>query len=1180
LIANRISRSFLASEVDAMRNLHDHHDRELAASLIDPSIRHLNWETISGTDAWTSIWQHAKPDRFIQDGHTPRDSEKRRYAHLSEGGLWCDGCDPIERNEMMVWGQLKPTTPRQADGKTIKYESPLDCPTRATFLRVSLEIWQKVAERSGVELPAHLEPSPNGYGLEFWDWVREHPEVTIVPTEGAKKAGCLLSHGHVSIALPSVYNAFIPQTTDLKPELEHFAQAGRKFAIAYDCDAKRTTRRSVAKQARKLHKALSERGCTVEIASWNPATGKGIDDYAANGGDLNAAIALAEPLEAWSNRIDGGEITYPTEQLGTIEVQGRRYLAPIAPPEDRKFWFLKAGKGLGKTEVVARKLAILREAHPGRPILVLTHRVQLGRALAGRFGVEYLDDIRNEIARVSGAYAAETGGMTLCVDSLHNNSGARFSPEWWENAIVVIDEVEQFCWHLLSAATDVRRNRPEIIENLAELLQRAWLVIAMDADLTDVSIDYLLELHDDKAIVPWIGVCDERPSAACTAYIYDDTKPTNWFADLLLEIGSGGKPFVGLSGQKANSKWGTQHLEHLISQRFPGIKIGRIDGESVATTGHDFYASLDDLDPKLADCDVILATGVIETGVSIDLRGHFTSKWICSWGLQTESGVRQFAERVRESIPLHLWAIARSPVGSVAGGSCYPSILRRKIESTVARAKAKALEATSNADEALALQLQKADDLSTRELPSSTRAWSRFAARINAGAKYYRRSIAAGLQRDGYTIRSGTHHPEAVCDRILEDMTDSLEAFETEVNERIVKKAATRMDDGEFERLDKAREMTSGDRERLYGERLRRRYGIAPTRELVYRDRRGYHSEISLHYWLTRGREFVEALDHRRIVKAAEFGAFTADLAASLKAHRIEGLEWLGMPKLLEDAFAGRIFKGDDPELLALKARAIAASRDTTEKAQRQLGRWIALLRETPNEADRSGIIAALERERREIASAAEPRPAKLREIDKKIEQLHHMPSDAARDAQIAEYLQKRRTLNARIQGYARELFALDVERAKPLTVFHHLLRRLGLTLNGSTRSGYTLSPIDDPRFEIFETWHAEHAQQLAKWHEEAVEELQVKRERAEQQNQAINAVELTVLEAMAVAFPERDCYKSLEFVTRSIGTLSQDWLGVLRRSIADTVSRCGTTLVDIAERLQPTYRSLVLPSP
>ena len=70
--------------------------------------------------------------------------------------------------------------------------------------------------------------------LGFWSWVLNHPEIPILITEGGKKAGCLLSHGWVAIAVSGVWNG--QQNKKLHPSLAPFIVAGRKVYLVFDAD--------------------------------------------------------------------------------------------------------------------------------------------------------------------------------------------------------------------------------------------------------------------------------------------------------------------------------------------------------------------------------------------------------------------------------------------------------------------------------------------------------------------------------------------------------------------------------------------------------------------------------------------------------------------------------------------------------------------------------------------------------------------------------------------------------------------------------------------------------------------------------------------------------------------------------------------------------------------------------
>ncbi|MHC5832827.1 MAG: hypothetical protein ACYT04_96795, partial [Nostoc sp.] len=93
-------------------------------------------------------------------------------AHITEGGWWCSGLDPLNNWQMMEWGCFKPNQPRQNhNGKSIKYEHPPSTPTRVFCLRVTLQVWQQVAGRYNLVMPDNITITPDGEAEGFWQWV-------------------------------------------------------------------------------------------------------------------------------------------------------------------------------------------------------------------------------------------------------------------------------------------------------------------------------------------------------------------------------------------------------------------------------------------------------------------------------------------------------------------------------------------------------------------------------------------------------------------------------------------------------------------------------------------------------------------------------------------------------------------------------------------------------------------------------------------------------------------------------------------------------------------------------------------------------------------------------------------------------------------------------------------------
>ena len=106
------------------------------------------------------------------------------------------GALTVLRNEDRSPWQAKPQNPRiDGKGKVVKYESIAGSGLRAFLPAIPRSTRRKISQRYGVNVPE--------FG-SFWDWVKDHPEIPIIFTEGGKKSLSLLSQGYVAIALYGV----------------------------------------------------------------------------------------------------------------------------------------------------------------------------------------------------------------------------------------------------------------------------------------------------------------------------------------------------------------------------------------------------------------------------------------------------------------------------------------------------------------------------------------------------------------------------------------------------------------------------------------------------------------------------------------------------------------------------------------------------------------------------------------------------------------------------------------------------------------------------------------------------------------------------------------------------------------------------------------------------------------
>lgn len=266
---------------------------------VDPAIVALNWRSLHDDEAFSYLLYSDELERTNTGRLTA--GTLRRYDHLYRGGWWCSGVDPLDGGDRMIWGRFKPDEPRSEhrDGKqkVIKYEGPPKTSTRAVFLDVPRQVWERVAEK--YQIPIAEEDT------SFWQWVRDR-QVPIQIVEGSKKAGALLSQGYAAVALPGIWNG-VRKLEDgshrLIPELQHFATEGREIVFVFDNDDRPSTRMSVNRAIARTASAFAAAGAEPYVAQI-VGEEKGVDDLiVARGGEVfDEVYRRAERFGDWASR--------------------------------------------------------------------------------------------------------------------------------------------------------------------------------------------------------------------------------------------------------------------------------------------------------------------------------------------------------------------------------------------------------------------------------------------------------------------------------------------------------------------------------------------------------------------------------------------------------------------------------------------------------------------------------------------------------------------------------------------------------------------------------------------------------------------------------------------------------------------------------------------------------------
>ncbi len=886
------------------------HEQEWLDSGVDLQIVHLNVLTLTDSEVDGHRHEMQYPIAERLNWTVTRSNRKKSLR-----GWWVSGIDPLNHWQQMSWGRFKPdaATPvmDKVSGKAAKYLSPSlgKGSSRLILLDVPSSVWQRVSIRYGIAI------SKQDYRQGFWNWVCQH-QVPVVLTEGEKKAGCLLTAGYAAIALPGIFGGYRKEGQQIIPELAVFAAQPRDFYICFDYETRSAVIQNIDIAMTKLGSLLTRVQGKVKITIL-PGPEKGVDDFVMSQGieAFDELIANSIAFESWQAG-QAWRLSYaPTVKLD------QPYLGDVNYPTSGLVC-IKSPKGTGKTTAL-RSLITTAQA-TDRKVLVITHRIQLGKSICQSLGLPWITQVKpGEVHPVD--------GFGLCIDSLHPMSQAKFEPSDWAGAIVILDEIEQVLWHALNSTT-CYNSRVRILETLKELVQTVLstggLIVAQDADLSDISIDYLLALAE-RSIQPWLLVNAWTIDRTASTYIYDTKNP----APLLLrleQVLDTGAVYMCLDSQKVKGRWSSRNLETYLSDRFPEKRVLRIDSETVVDATHPAYGIAKDINAVVKNYDIVLATPTIGTGVSIDIPDHFAGVFGIFNGVTSDSESRQALARVRDCVPRYVWA-SHYGLGKIGNGSSY----YRDIAAS-----------TTKSVKYNIMLLQQVDfDLDRGSDPLALRTWSKLAARVNLSLTRYRREMQLGLQREGHALtivtddagrilnnpqysvedlhaltvgdRSidgyeylGLHH----MDHAIEDVYRTL----TQIRQDNQQAEAEAVSESE-ERL--PRQERLNDTTQRYSDRkreLKSRYSVHVTPDLLLKDEQGWHTQLRLHYYLTHDPLFVQLRDRAMLQAHIDRGNGQVALQdIKLLTAQVEMLRAIGLLGLLDSERRTRVTDEDIQQMWA-----------------------------------------------------------------------------------------------------------------------------------------------------------------------------------------------------------------------------------------------------------------------
>lgn len=229
---------------------------------------HLNeWTKGSGVSTRIAMLniESLELDHEIDDLLNRNFKSRWKSTDWGTGGWFVGGVDIKTSEQTYRGGQFKPDQPK--DG-------------------------QKYIGASGTSAnPLFLNTGEKGY----WTGVI-NAKTPVIITEGAKKAGALLTIGIPAISLPGVSTG--QKLGRLRTDLLPFFRVGRRVYLCFDSDI--MVKKPVKEALDKLGRLIAEKGAMVSVITL-PQDTKGVDDYIVKHGDaaFHYLMEESQTFEEW-----------------------------------------------------------------------------------------------------------------------------------------------------------------------------------------------------------------------------------------------------------------------------------------------------------------------------------------------------------------------------------------------------------------------------------------------------------------------------------------------------------------------------------------------------------------------------------------------------------------------------------------------------------------------------------------------------------------------------------------------------------------------------------------------------------------------------------------------------------------------------------------------------------------
>lgn len=760
------------------------------------------------------------------------------------------------------------------DKRGYVYRSPLRNGNRAFFPAIPRDIRRAINKRYGVKVP--IDGS-------FWEWLKEHPEIPIIITEGGGKALSALSHGFVAIAL---YGCSCLASPDLLPYLK-----GRDIRIAFDSDTKPSAIKAVKQALFKHLRPLSKLAKSVKVVTWD-SKNKGLDDLLASGGAgaYATAIATAKSADDWlfeqnletaKQRLEISDRLSHDVEITHDEFKNLTHDSLKALTGNARDIAINAFTGAGKTELAAKIIANYLYA------IAPFHRKALAQSGSQRLGLTYRTDCdRNGKDLItSEGYVTKLG---LCNEAMMQLISA-INGLLGKDVFAFGDEFDQQLESLSMSSTHGKDGRRRLHQRtFADIFKMAVQTLITSADLTDYEINQFHKMTGRKPFVIKVKTVKK----GYKAFMYQQ------FADFWQKFNNAiaqRKRILVLCTRKEDAK-------------FLAFAYGAVPVH--ADNSNDYRELLDTPDPWLQDNKPILmaVSPVFGTGFSIT---HDAFDCVFGWFKADNipaKGLIQFLNRYRLPVERHIYCDYSS---GRFDGLTSDDLFKTRL------AKAKA----QNVNEGEASFINHDDP------------YFHYKAETNWSLAHLRADLFARLEHDVETVdyvRSQLSEQErkAVTKELNAKLKEYRDTYPVSIYE------ARNLSLSEYLTLKDRQDLSERDRLAVAKFEIADWSCLTPdqlTLERVQRDKKGKKRRALGNLEMQCFPQIAVAIDKASVEKQIKHGEGIAHQDISHHALRVEALDKLGIGEALDYVLSGAVWSNDTTEIVAI-AQKLIDNRDALTK--------------------------------------------------------------------------------------------------------------------------------------------------------------------------------------------------------------------------------------------------------